>query len=80
MDVTFFDEQPFYPKSDIQGENSMEEYHLCYMVPNTSVFSSVSNPIAPNLVPTVSSSDESNPNLFLVSPIYNPHIPPIPNV
>ncbi|RVW63346.1 Retrovirus-related Pol polyprotein from transposon TNT 1-94 [Vitis vinifera] len=28
MDVTFFEIQPFYPKTDIQGENGLREYQL----------------------------------------------------
>ena len=28
MDVTFFETQPYYPKIDIQGENSTQEYQL----------------------------------------------------
>ena len=28
MDVTFFEEQPFYPKTNIQGENCEEEYRF----------------------------------------------------
>ncbi|RVW64572.1 Retrovirus-related Pol polyprotein from transposon TNT 1-94 [Vitis vinifera] len=28
MDVTFFETQPYYPKNDIQGENSTEEYQF----------------------------------------------------
>ncbi|RVW97919.1 Retrovirus-related Pol polyprotein from transposon TNT 1-94 [Vitis vinifera] len=28
MDVTFFETQPYYPKNDIQGENSTQEYQF----------------------------------------------------
>ena len=28
MDVTFFETQPYYPKIDIQGENSTQEYQF----------------------------------------------------
>ena len=28
MDVTFFEHQPYYPKSDIQGKNLIQEYQL----------------------------------------------------
>lgn len=78
--VTFFEEQPFYPKSDIQEENPIEEYQIRSMVPNVSMFPSVSSQIAPNLAPNMSSPIESNPNLFQASPVHDPHFSPIPNV
>lgn len=28
MDVTFFENQPFFPKTDIQGDNYTQEYQL----------------------------------------------------
>ena len=58
MDVTFFEQQPFYPKHDIQGENSViHEYQLWDITT-----------IEQTSFPSLSSSDS-----FLQDPIPNLH-------
>ena len=90
MDVTFFEEQPFYPKTDVQGENCIEE-HLFWSYPN---FSSPPSQLVPttsppdHLVPIDSSPSHpvptTNPPSHLVptdspsSPVHSPRSPPSP--
>ena len=57
MDVTFFEEQPFYPKTDVQGENYVEEHlfwsYLDFSSPSNQPMPTASPPSHP--VPTASS-------------------------
>ena len=55
MDVTFFEEQPFYPKTDVQGENQTQE-HLFWSFPESNPSSlpmSTINPPAPTANPPI---------------------------
>lgn len=46
MDVTFFEHQPYYPKSDIQGENSYtQEYQLWDEISDLDTPHTSSNPV-----------------------------------
>ncbi|XP_042971975.1 uncharacterized protein LOC122304021 [Carya illinoinensis] len=66
MDVTFFEQQPYFPKSDIQGEtNFIQEYQL-WDIEESPHFSPNSDQPCPSL------NHESIPpqNLFLESPYF----------
>ena len=66
MDVTFFEQQPYFSKSDIQGEtNFIQEYQL-WDIEESSHFSPNSDQPCPSL------NRESIPpqNLFLESPYF----------
>ena len=74
MDVTFFENQPYYPKSDIQGEHTTQEYQFWEIesssriespipIPESQISHSPSIPIIGFLDTTVESPDASSHNI-----------------
>lgn len=66
MDVTFFENQSFYPQTNIQGESHVEYWFLSY--PDQSNFPSI--PSAPSIQPS-----DSSPSVL---PVQSPNDIPIP--
>ena len=83
MDMTFFEDQPFYPKTDIQGENSQKtslEYQFwdCYPDHNTHSGSLPSSPVLiHSCSPSPSHSSLSHFPLASPGPLQsqNPQVP-----
>ncbi|KAL4560354.1 hypothetical protein LXL04_032504 [Taraxacum kok-saghyz] len=76
MDVTFFEEEPYYSKTDIQGESSMEYQFLVYpnqnpleSNQNTEIHSSTPIPVVyPNQNPLESNQNTEVPNTYVPTP------------
>ena len=71
MDVTIFESQPFYPKSDIQGENCSQEYQF-WEIEYPNLISSSLESALPCSKSSCPIPTESNSN-FKESPISGPN-------
>ena len=63
MDVTFFEDKSFYPKSDIQGENPSHKYQIW---PQT-----LSNSMPSNCTPNPKSEHNHIPSITVVALDHN---------
>ena len=64
MDITFFKNQPYYLKTNVQGENFIQEYQLWEN--ETQVYPSSHIPEAPSLTP-----DMENPKVLVPKPSFD---------